>query len=240
MQVPSSTSSSSCVNIVFTQQPASWGEDEDAQEVSMFLESDEEILHSCGGKLLLNLFSGGSNFYRMNADAVARAVALGAIDDVVEACMNRDDVIAAVMMEEMMMNGGGEEEDEEVVEPQWLVGNHKGDEENSVMGIRRSTAIRTEEGGEFVIPVVQLHPAFSVENKRLVAACNESIFDSDDVEALWPFLERSSALAFRGWVEFVVRKLHGQYEDDDEEDDDEKFFLCIKLINDGRRRMMRK
>jgi hypothetical protein len=204
----------------------------------MFLESDEEILHLMGGNLLLNLCSSSLvPNYQMNVGAIARAVSLSAIDLVVDACTNRDDIIMASHAEENDENDGGE------IEPRWLAGNFVGDYENSTLGIRQSSAVRVvslgDDEAELLIPIVRLHNSipYSVSS-ALLDECNSSIF-SEHVESLWPFLEKGVAMPFRGWVEFVVREMPASSatggQEDEDADRDQNLFLCIRLVDNGRR-----
>ena len=188
MQVASSGS----INVIFMQQSPS-------DDIRMFLEGNEEIL-DCN--LLFNLCS--HPFYKMNVEAISRAVALQAVGAVFEACVNNDEM--ALLMQEDGDDGDGGE----VVAPSWWL-------------LRGSDVAEGDAHHcypENLIPIVRLHPLHEEDNDKLCMECN-TIFE--DPGFYWPFLEQSNAAAFRGWVEFVVRetqKAEGRRE-----------YLCIKLLD---------
>ena len=221
MQVPST----SVVNIIFTQPPASW---DDSNEVSMFLECNKEILMD--GHLLLNLCS--HPLYRMDCASVARAVALsGAIDSVLDACVNREDMISSMMEEDE-----NDEQEEGEEEPQWLANaNPDCDEcyEQCSLGARHSSAMfATQDDYDPVIPIVRLMSSrcsTSHPDKKFKELCKECNAIFEDPESVWHFLDRSNALPFGKWVEFVVRQV--QLDSNSSNNRSKDYCLCIRLIS---------
>ena len=219
-QVPST----GVVNIIFTQPLDSW---DNADEVSMFLECNEEIL--LDGHLLLDLCA--HPLYRMDCAYLARAVALaGAVDSVLDACINREDMIAPAAEEDSDEQEEGEEED-----PQWLANANPDDDDSydqCSLGARHSSAMfANQDDYDPVIPIVRLmssrcsthHPD---RFKELCKECN-AIFE--DPESVWHFLDRSNALPFGKWVEFVVRQV--QLDSNSSGNRSKDYCLCIRLIS---------
>ena len=182
----------------------------------MFLESDDEFLQ---GSLLLDICLHFPHF-EPNAGAVARAVALSAMDHVVDACINREDMMLAAERE-----CDGVENNEE---PQWLARNIDDDSnDNCTLGIRQSEAVISMEG-EYLIPMVRLHNNNAVSN-AICKECNSAILEGGSDRPYFPWAERTSTLAFRDWVEFVVRDSLCLREEED------CAILCIKLQGRDRR-----
>lgn len=202
------------VNVIFVQQSPS-------DDIHMFLEGNEEILD---GNLLFNLCSHPS--YKMNVEAISRAVALRAVGTVFDACMNQH---------EMTLHWGEvfEDEDNDDEEqggsdclhptPNWWLSREGdmvvGESQDSCTSNSSSNAEVDVGCSENLIPMVRLHPLHEHDNDKLCLECN-TIFEEPGY--YWPFLQQSNAAAFHGWVEFVVRE--GQKNGQRME------FLCIKLL----------
>lgn len=150
--------------------------DEQEQEISVFLDANEEILQRDS---LFKLCCHPS--YRMQPFCLAQAVALYVVPLVHEACMNKSE------MQVDTEDGGASPE-------WWLCLDDDSDSGRAPCSLASS---------DHLIPVSRVHPMHAEDNDKLCMECR-GIYD--DPEVFWPFLEREMVLPYRGWVDFVVEE----------------------------------